>query len=443
MKSQRIQRRHGPATRGPNARVLRYARAPLYPQREAAIFHPARMAIIEATTKSGKTVGCMAWLTEQAVLGRPGDHFWWVAPVVPQARMVYLRMRRSLPRGTFTANDTRLTITLANGTTLWFKSADRPDSLFGEDVRAAVIDEAPRCKEDAWHAVRTTLTATNGPVRIIGNVKGRRNWAYQLARRAEAGAPDMHYARLTADDAIEAGLFDASELADAEAALPPAVFRALYFAEASDDAGNPFGVDAIQACVQPLSDAEPAVWGWDLAKSRDWTVGIALDEDGRVCRFARFQQPWADTMAAIIRWTGEASALVDSTGVGDSIVELLQRSGGGQFQGWRFSPTSKQQLMEGLALAMHQRRVAFPAGPIVIELEAFEYAYTRTGVRYCAPPGLHDDCVCALALAVRLYATEFGGGPLRLVNGSGPEGGETFVERAIRTHGAFFPTDWH
>ena len=34
------------------------------------------------------------------------------------------------------------------------------------------------------------------------------------------------------------------------------------------------------------------------------------------------------------------------------------------------------------------------------ELETFEYVYTRTGVRYSAPDGLHDDCVCALALAV-------------------------------------------
>ncbi len=31
--------------------------------------------------------------------------------------------------------------------------------------------------------------------------------------------------------------------------------------------------------------------------------------------------------------------------------------------------------------------------------ESFEYEATRTGVRYTAPEGLHDDCVVALALA--------------------------------------------
>src|SRR5207253_1803702 len=31
-------------------------------------------------------------------------------------------------------------------------------------------------------------------------------------------------------------------------------------------------------------------------------------------------------------------------------------------------------------------------GVIVQELETFGYAYTRTGVQYTAPDGLHDDC---------------------------------------------------
>ena len=129
-----------------------------------------------------------------------------------------------------------------------------PESLYGEDVRAAVVDEAARCKEDVCPAIRSTLTATQALVRIIGNVKGRRNWVFRLARPAQAGQPDMHYAKLTALDAIRAGIFDEHELASAERTLPPAAFRELYFAEASDDQGNPFGIDAIQKCLKPLSE---------------------------------------------------------------------------------------------------------------------------------------------------------------------------------------------
>jgi len=44
--------------------------------------------------------------------------------------------------------------------------------------------------------------------------------------------------------------------------------------------------------------------------------------------------------------------------------------------------------------------VRYPQGVIVSELDVFAYEYTRTGVRYSAPDGMHDDCVMALALAV-------------------------------------------
>ncbi|HLZ71453.1 MAG TPA: terminase family protein [Dehalococcoidia bacterium] len=377
-----------------------YERPWLYPQQLAAIFCPERYAIIEASTKSGKTVGCMAWLSEQAMAGAAGRAYWWVAPYYPVARIAYRRLKRGFPPAVYVANETELTLTLANGAVLAFKSAEKPDALYGEDVYAAVIDEATRCKEEAWHALRSTLTATRGPVRIIGNVKGRRNWAYRLARRAEAGEPAMHYARITAHDAVAAGVLDAAEIDDARRQLPENVFRELYLAEPSDDEGNPFGPAAIAAGVSPLSAAEPVCWGWDVAKSHDWTVGIALDADGVVCRFVRWQKPWQETIDGIRQATGRTRTLVDSTGVGDPILEALQRGGAGHFTGFHFSQASKQQLMEGLAVAIQRGEIHFPEGVIRSELEAFEYEYTRTGVRYSAPAGMHDDCVCALALAV-------------------------------------------
>ena len=86
------------------------------------------------------------------------------------------------------------------------------------------------------------------------------------------------------------------------------------------------------------------------------------------------------------------------------VLEALQRQGrtqGAQFVGYTFSAPSKQKLMEGLSVAIQQKRVSYPDGPIVAELEAFEFVYHRTGVSYSAPEGLHDDCVCSLALAVQ------------------------------------------
>jgi len=325
-----------------------YTRPWLYPKQLEAVFAPERYAIAEASTKSGKTHGCIIWIAEQAMRLKRGQNVWWVAPTFAQAKVAYRRLKDGLPRHIRTTNESDLTVTLPNGAVVWFKTAEHPDSLYGEDVYAAVIDEASRCREEAWHAVRSTLTATRGKVRIIGNVKGRKNWAYRLARKAESGEPDMTYHRITAYDAIEAGVLSADEIEDAKRQLPENVFRELYMAEASDDEGNPFGAEAIRACVAPLSAGIPKAWGWDLAKSVDWTVGTALDQSGAVCRFVRFQAPWEDTTARIIRETGATPALVDSTGVGDPILERLQ-AGRQNFEGFQFSAPSKQKLMEGLA----------------------------------------------------------------------------------------------
>lgn len=354
-------------------------------------------------------MGCIVWLTEQALLGRPGQDFWWVAPTYGVAKIAWRRMKRALPDHLFTSTSSPPSITIG-GRIITFKGADNPDNLYGEDVFAAVIDEATRCKEEAWIALRSTLTATRGPVRIIGNVKGKKNWAYQLARRAEGGAKGMSYAKLTAWDAVEGGVLEREEIEDAKAQLPEHVFQELYLAEPGDDGTNPFGLEAIEACVQDgLSDEEPVCWGWDLAKKQDWTVGVGLDRNRRVCRFLRFQKPWGETEATILP-TVAVPGRVDSTGVGDPIAEKLERHPGSNCRGFLFTARSKQQLMEGLAYSIQTNLVGVLEGIMRSELEQFEYAYTRTGVRYEAPAGMHDDTVMALALALVAYKEWEGAG---------------------------------
>jgi LAGLIDADG-like domain len=363
--------------------------------------------IVTHNTKAGKTSGCIAWLVEHALAGEPGWNYWWVAPVSDQALIAFRRMMRSLPQDVFTANISLKTLTLINGTVIWFKSGDKPNSLYGEDVYGVVVDEASRMKEDAYIAIRTTLTYTRAPIRIIGNVRGRKNWFYQLARRAEqeqlrgTEPREMSYHKIIAADAVAAGVLDAKEIENAKSQMPEIAWRELYLAEASDDGGNPFGLTHIQACIAPLSTDPPCWWGWDLAKRQDYTVGIGLDARGKCCRFERFHHlPWGEIMNKIVFSTGGLPALVDSTGVGDPIVDQLKTHRGTLFDGYHFTPASKQKLMEGLALAIQERTVTYPEGTIVQELEQFEYELTRTGVRYSAPAGYYDDCVVALSLAV-------------------------------------------
>jgi phage FluMu gp28-like protein len=374
-----------------------------------AIFCPERVSIIEATTKAGKTLGCILWLVHMAWnADRPNQHYWWVAPVYDVTEIAYGRTKNLLEtadpdKGEWQSNDSKLLIKLGNGAVIHFKTAEKPDNLYGEDVYAAVMDETTRCKEQAWHALRTTLTATNGKLRLIGNVKGRKNWAYLLARKAEQGQlPGWKQAKITCYDAVKAGVISKAAVEEARAELPDAVFKELYEGIPNEDGSNPFGLSHIAACVRPLSAKPPVCFGVDLAKSTDWTVVLGCDEDGQTCVFDRWQhEPWSVTTDRVARLVGGLPALIDSTGVGDPIVEELDRRLP-HVEGFKFTQTSKQQLMEGLAAGIQQRQVFYPEGPVRQELETFEYEPTRTGVRYTAPEGMHDDCVVALALMHRM-----------------------------------------
>lgn len=396
----------------PNKQAFVYHRPFVYPKQLEAIFepkdflgNPARYSFIEASTKTGKTIGCVCWLFEQAYQAkRPNQEYWWVAPTFVQAAIAFRRMKGAVPAQLVEKfHEGELYCKLRNGSIIRFKTGENPDTLYGEDVWAAVLDEASRMREGAWHAVRSTLTATEGPIRVIGNVKGRKNWIYALCRRAQAGMARMAYYKIIAADAVDARVLSAEEVEDAKAALPEAVFKELYMAEASDDQGNPFGIREIAACVAELSTLDPVCWGWDLAKKQDWTVGIALDQNGAVCRIERFQCPWPETIRRIRIATDGNPALVDSTGVGDPVLDHLQLEAGGNFEGYFYTMPSKQKIMEGLAVAIQSHTTTVIEGVHRSELESFEYEYSRLGVRYTAPEGAHDDTVCAHAQAYHHY----------------------------------------
>lgn len=371
----------------------------LYPKQRRAIFSPARYSVIEASTKAGKTLGCIVWQASRVMQDDKAREHWWVAPVYPQSNIAYRRAKKMF-RGLCKTNDTDMCLTFDNGARWVFKSGEKPDNLYGEDVADAVLDEFTRLREESWHAVRSTLTATRGPVRFIGNVKGRGNWGYRIARMAEDESNDAYeYHKIIAWDAVDAGVLDRSEIEDAHQALPENVFRELYLCEPSDDGGNPFGIDAIRLCkIDAPSKADPVAFGVDLAKSHDWTWVYGIDGNGNEVVSERWQGSWETTTDRVLSIVGDCPTLVDSTGVGDPIVERLSRASP-TISGFKFTSQSKQQIMEGLAVAIQQRQAGIYDERAIAELEVFEYEYHRNGVRYTAPAGLHDDGVCAMALA--------------------------------------------
>lgn len=358
----------------------------------------SRFTVTEANTKSGKTASHIIWLFEQAIQLGPNQIVWWVAPVYSQAKIAFRRMRAQVTDPNFfKVNESELRLVTPTGSVIEFKSAEKPDNLYGEDVYAAVFDEFTRAREEAWHALRSTLTATNGKCKFIGNVRGKKNWGYKMGLKARAGEPGYEYHKITALDSVREGILTLSEIEQAKRDLPESAFKQLYLAEALDDQANPFGLEFIYRSIKAKSTLPSITYGIDLAKSVDWTVVIGLDRNRQISHFSRWQSDWSQTRSRIIQIVGQTPALIDSTGVGDPIVEDIKKVCH-SVQGYHFTSNSKQQLMEGLANSI-QKGELWTIDETKEELESFEFEYTRNGVRYSAPEGMHDDMVCALALA--------------------------------------------
>lgn len=352
----------------------------------------SRFRVVMCGRRFGKSELSQIEIISNAILGKKVAY---ITPTYQLARVFFEQLIKSVP---FESNKSELSIKFPNDGSVEFFTGERLDNLRGRKFHLIVIDEAsfiPNLEEGWLNSIRPTLTDYKGRALFLSTPKGK-NYFYSLYLKS--GEPDWESFKFSTYDNPH---IDKTEIDDARTQIPEVVFEQEYMANPSENAANPFGTTYIKQCTFNLSHEPPIVFGIDLAKSVDWTVIIGLDKNGSVCYFDRFQKDWRQTKQTI-QSLPKIPILMDSTGVGDPIFEDLQREGV-NVQGYKFTSTSKQQLMEGLSSAIQQRKITFPEGHITNELEVFEYQYTSFGVKYSAPQGFHDDCVMSLGLAWHHY----------------------------------------
>jgi hypothetical protein len=320
----------------------------------------------------------------------------YITPTYQLGKIFFKELIDLIPNEIYSKNESDLVIEFITGGSVRFFTGERLDNLRGLKFHLCIVDEASFIPdlENGWlNSIRPTLTDYKGRAFFLSTPKGK-NYFFSLYMKGISGETDWSSFKFSTYDNPH---IDRSEIDDAKRQLPEVVFQQEYMANPAENAANPFGSTFIKQCTFPMSVSAPVVFGIDLAKSVDWTVIVGLDQNGSVCYFDRFQKDWRQTKDTI-RLLPKIPILMDTTGVGDPIFEDLIRENV-PVTGFKFTSTSKQQLMEGLASAIQQRKIQFPEGAISQELDIFEYQYTATGVRYTAPSGFHDDCVMALALA--------------------------------------------
>jgi hypothetical protein len=371
-----------------------------------------RFRVVACGRRFGKTLLAVFELLEFA-LTHPNSNCAWVAPYFRQSKIVYRFIRKVFHKTgkhfIVYKSDTDLRFEFANGSVIQFFSAENYETMRGEPYDFVVIDEAADSLRDSklWtDAIRPALADRRGNALFIGTPKGRNLFFLLFSRGKDPEYPDWEsfHAR-TADNPYIAR----AEIEAARKELPEDTVRQEYDAEFLEESAGVFRRIAaiLEGTLDP--DYQPRyghryVVGWDPAKYSDYSVLFVFDlNTSSVVWFDRFNQfdysYQVKRVAAVAKRFHNAFILMDSTGVGDVVLERL-REHYNNCDGYLLTNPSKKMLIEALQLAIQDVAFKMPDIEVVMaELKQFERRMTPSrNVIYSAPDGAHDDCVIALAL---------------------------------------------
>ncbi len=333
---------------------------------------------------------------------------WIVSPKYAQTAIMWRMIKKYLPKQYIKdIKEGELVIELVNGSTIWAKSADNPDALVGEGLDLLIMDEAARVKPDAWEvALQPALSDKKGSAIFISTPKGK-NWFYNLYLMGNNEELYPEYKSFNypsfANTTIE-GFTD--EVLRRKETTPELIFRQEYMAEFIEGGGEVFqdirGV--LEDCLREPTEGHNYVMGVDLAKHKDFTVLTVADvSTGKIVHYDRFNKiDWnfqRDKIQYISKKYNNAVAYIDSTGVGDPIVEDLQRMDI-ICSAYKFTVQSKYDLIKNLMIMIKDKKISIPhIQTIIDEMSAYTFETLPSGViRYGAPDGMHDDCVSSVLL---------------------------------------------
>ena len=366
-----------------------------------------RVNVLAAGRRWGKSeLAAIQGMIWAARFGKTKSPAWVVAPTHKLLGPILRKFRLIWPRELYTERlSGPVTWTLPNGAQVEFRSGEDTGGLVGEGIPWLMVDEAARLKPRTWEQeLLPTLLDSEAPALLISTPYGR-NWFHDLWQRGQsADYPDYASWQFASHSNPH---LRPEALDDIKQAMPERIFRQEILAEFVSGAGTVFPEVHFAGNLLPEPiEGRRYVMGVDLGRLQDFTVVLLLDADsGRLVHMLREQgQSWKLQVEHIkdlaLTWKPE-QIVVDATGLGDPILEALERAQVENVEGFKFTSTSKPQVIGDLILALEREELSLPKVPeLRHEIESFSYQLTKSGaVTYNAPEGQHDDIVAALALA--------------------------------------------
>ena len=388
-------------------------------------FHddPHRFRVLCNGRRWGKTTCAIAELLAMLVeCKEPKPIGWVVAPNYPLIMVDWDEALNQWEGLILSRNiqDHWLEVAIGNGRVakVEFKSAEKDEQgLLGRGLSALIVDEAKLVSRRSWdYGLRPSLADKQGRAVFISTPKGR-GFFYELYQQGVEGSNSYHKDWKSWTFATNTNpYFPTAEWEELRRSTPESVFRQEYMAEFLEDAGEVFhSLASLPRCqLQPRDMERQYVVAVDLARTVDWTVILVMNDLGRVCHLSRTKELSWSVQVKLIQdihsLYAPARLVLDSSGIGDVVEDDVRKLGIPTIGIKTGAPNQKQELVEGLQIAIEQARISLPdANWLWDELREFTYEVLPSGhIRYSAPSGKHDDGVIALAMAVHAFRGSLG-----------------------------------
>lgn len=407
---------------------IRLKLPPLWPHQERFVRDEHRYTVCVSATKTGKTTGAAWWLAHAASRD-PNSLNWWIGPTFDMALPGYKTVLALLGKAVMKKTERPWVARLWNGAVVVMKTAQEPEHLRGAGLSRGVLDEAGTPAYDkAWPIIRTTITATQGPLKIIGNPGDKGGFFWRAVGWAkDPSMADWSYHQWNFLDRPTA---TQAELNEARLEMTESDFRRYYLGEFIEEEGafftrventfvlapgppppvkQPDGrwIMAATGEVMP-DDYRPPMYvvGVDPAIKSDFFVASVWKngEPREQVEVSRHKGPPSEQQVEEVQRLSkayhEAPVLIEVNGPGGPIwQELCKR--GVQAVAFETSGKSKGEILHDYRIDMAYGRLRALKDPVQ-EREHYAFQALRTAggtFKYGAPPGEHDDTVMANALA--------------------------------------------
>ena len=246
-------------------RVQKFPATTLLKEKQQSIFYaPERFKVAGCGRRFGKSFLATYILINKA-LDVKGNYF-FVAPTFAQARQILWEILKDKTRDRFAKviNESRLEVTLLNGSRIFLKGSDRPDTMRGVSLSGVVMDEfaTMREPETVWQQVlRPALSDQQGWALFISSPMGR-NYFYDLYNQAKTNEDWASWQFTT----IDGGYVPEKEIQSAMNDLDERTFRQEYLAsfESFDGLVVPNFDRKLNGTNEEISENDTLIFGIDF-----------------------------------------------------------------------------------------------------------------------------------------------------------------------------------